>query len=127
MTVKLFHILNFSIFYTAARPQKMPFKTAYKLSQISNAVDTNMLFYQEKLKEIILEYGKLDEQGNPIFTEDKSSVQLREGADAECAAAISELQGLDVEVPDTKLTIDELGSLSLTLAETEAIIPFLQN
>lgn len=127
MTIKMFHILNFSIFYAAARTQKMPFKTAYKLSQISNAVNTNMLFYQEKLKEIILEYGKLDEEGNPIFTEDKSSIQLRDGADVACASAINELQSLEVDMPDTNLTIDELNCLSLTLAETEAIFPFLQN
>ena len=45
-------ILGFPNFYNVVKDQKMPIKTAYKLSRLAKSIETEIQFYQEKLREI---------------------------------------------------------------------------
>ena len=126
MQVKMQDILGYLTFYEAAKDQKIPLKTAYKLAQLSKAIEGEVGFYQEKLRAIIKEYGQLDEEGNPILTEEGTGVKLRAGVEEECYNAMNELQEIEVTLPDVKITADELENMQLTIIEMNYIIPFLK-
>ena len=117
-------IINFSVFYDVVKTQKVGIKTAYKLAQLSRAIETEMQFYREKLQSIILEYGQLDSNGLPISTEDGSGVKLRAGVEAQCFSAIEELQSIEVALPDIKFTFEEFENVELTVGEMNAAMPF---
>jgi hypothetical protein len=43
-----------------------------------------------------------------------------------CQQAIIELENLEIEIPDIRFSIDELGEISLSPEEFESILPFIQ-
>lgn len=120
-------ILGFPSFYNVVKDQKMPIKTAYKLSRLAKSIETEIQFYQEKLREIIQKHAILDEEGQPVFTEGKEAVKLIEGHETECYTEIQELQDLDVEIPDITFTLDEFANVELTLDEMNNFMPFIQD
>lgn len=126
MQIKMQNILNFSSFYNTVRSQKLSIKIAYKLAQLAKAIDTELQFYQEKLREIILEHGELDEHGNPIPTEDGMGIKVRPEAEKECFAAIYELQDIDVELPDIQFSIDDFD-VNLSVDEIQVLLPFIKD
>lgn len=124
MQLQMQEIINFSVFYDVVKTQKVGIKTAYKLAQLSRAIETEMQFYREKLQSIILEYGQLDSNGLPIPTDDGGGVKLRAGVEAKCFSAIEELQSIEVTLPDIKFTFEEFENVELTVEEMNAAMPF---
>ena len=126
MQLKMQDILNFSAFYETVKPQKLAMKTAYKLAQLAKAIDGELQFYREKLQAIIQEYGEMDENGQPVPTEDGNGIKLRPGTDAQCMAAMYELQMLDINLPDIKFHLEDFGDIELSMIEIAAVLPFIE-
>lgn len=127
MKKQIIQLLDFPTFYSTAKDSKLPLKTAYKISKLNKAVESEVQFYHDKLAEIIREYAKKDENDQFIFTPDGQSVVLREGSEQECHNKIKELQELEVTLPDVTFTLEEFDNVELSPSEVEAIIPFLQD
>lgn len=126
MQLKMQDILNFSAFYETVKSQKLSMKIAYRLAQLSKAIDGELQFYREKLQTIIQEYGEMDADGQPVSTEDGNGIKLRPGTDMQCMAAMHELQMLDVNLPDIKFHLEDFGDIELSMTEMAAILPFIE-
>ena len=126
MKLKMQEITNFTIFYEAVKDSKLPIKTAYKLTKLTKAIESELSFYREKLQAIIKQYAQLDENGNAIPTDDGSGVKLRPETEADCYAAIYELQDIEVELPDIKFTFDEFEGTQLTIAQINTAMNFFE-
>ena len=126
MQLKMQDILNFSVFYETVKSQKLSMKIAYRLAQLSKAIDEELQFYREKLQAIIQEYGEMDKEGKPVSTEDGNGIKLRPGTDMQCMAAMHELQMLDVTLPDIKFHLEDFGDIELSMTEMAAILPFIE-
>lgn len=124
--MKLIEIINFNAFYEAVKDKALSFKTSYKLAKIAKAVEVETEFYREKFREIILECAELDENGAPITTDDGEGIKLRPGTEGECAQKINELQTMEVEFPDIKLTLDEFDGIDLTIDQVKAALPLFE-
>ena len=125
--MKLNQLLNFSSFYNVVRTPKLPFKTAYKLSKLATAIETEIGFYREKMQEIANEYGQKDENGNLVFTPDGRDIMLIPETQFECRQKIAELEDLDVELPDIKFSVEEFADTTLSLDELPPILPFIED
>lgn len=126
MTLKMYQIIDFPVFFEKVKSQSLPFKTSYRLTLLANKVQEHTNFYQEKFRELILEYSQKDENGNPVPTEDGQGVKLMEDKTMEAQTKLIELQQLDVEIPDVKFSIEDFGNVELTIAEMNVIIPFIE-
>ena len=126
MQLKMQDILNFSSFYNSVKTQKTPMKTAYRLAQLAKAIETELQFYREKLQAIITEYGQMDENGQPIQTEDGNGIKLRPGLEQECITAMQELQELEITLPDIKFNIEDFGNIELSVEDMSVILPFVE-
>lgn len=126
MQLKMQDILNFSAFYETVKSQKLSMKIAYRLAQLAKAIDGELQFYREKLQTIIQEYGEMDEDGQPVPTEDGNGIKLRPGTDMQCMAAMHELQMLDVNLPDIKFHLEDFGDIELSMTEMAAVLPFIE-
>ncbi len=104
---------------------KMPTKTAYKFMKLLKAIEEEETFFNDKMKEIIFEYGKKDESGQPIFLEN-GNVEIIEGREVECNEKVRELENIEVEIPDTKFSIDELEVLELSPRDIYALDPVIE-
>ena len=124
--MKISNLTNFSSFLNVVRTPKLPFKTAYKLSKLSKAIEDEVAFYREKMQELIDEYGQKDEDGNLVFIDNGQGIALKPETQAECHAKIAELEALDVELPDIKFSVDEFADTTLSLEELQPILPFIE-
>lgn len=126
MTTKMSNIINFEIFYNEVKTTKLPLKTAFKLSNLTRAIESQIGFYREKFQEILKEYGEFDEEGNIKTINDGAGIKVKEGKEMECITKINELQSLDVELPDITFDIEEFGDIELTVEVFNIITPFLK-
>lgn len=125
MQIKMQNILNFTIFYEAVKSQKLSMKTAYRIAQLSKAIEHELEFYRTKLREIVEEHSEKDENGNPIPTAD-GGIKICPGHETECYTSMQELQELEVELPDIKFTIEEFEKVELEPDIVGAIFPFIE-
>ena len=126
MITKMSNIINFNVFYDEVRNAKIPLKLAFKLSNLTKAINEKTEFYREELQKILQEYGEFDENGNIIPTNDGRGVKVKPGTEMECMTKINELQSLEVELPDITFDIEEFGDIELTLDVFSIITPFLK-
>lgn len=102
----------------------MPAKTAYKISKLGASIKDDARFYSDKLTEIIDKYCKRDEDGNPIVSGNGYAIQ--EDKIDECEAAIKDLREVEASVPDTKIALSELDSVSISPDDIAAIYDFIE-
>lgn len=126
MKLKMQEITNFTTFYEAVKDSKLSVRTAYRLTKLTKAIENELGFYREKLQAIIKQYAQLDESGNAIPTDDGAGVKLRPETEADCYAAIYELQEIEVELPDIKFTFDEFEDTQLTIAQINTAMNFFE-
>ena len=126
MTTKITAITDFPSFFTKMKSQKLPFKTSYKLTLLAQEIQKHVDFYQEQFRNLIMEYSKKDEQGNPLPTKDGQGVLLAEETMSEAYAKLSELHDIDVELPDTKFSVDDFDKVELSPEEMLVIMPFIE-
>lgn len=125
MTLKMYQIIDFPAFFEKVKNQKMSFKTSYRLTLLTNKVQEHINYYQEQFHNLILEYSKKDENGNPVPTEDGQGVLLKEETMGEAYAKLDELRELDVELPDAKFSPEDFGDVELSPTEMMIVMPFI--
>ena len=126
MKLKMYEITEFSTFFTKVKTQSLPFKTSYRLTLLSQEIDKHVSFYQENFREVLRKYGKKDENGNLVPTEDGQGIKLIEETMQEAYAKLTELRELEVELPDVKFSIEEFEKVELSPSEMLVIMPFIE-
>lgn len=126
MTLKMYQLTDFPSLFEKMKSQKLPFKTSYRLTILANEIQKHLDFYQENFRNLLIEYSKKDENGNPVPTSDGQGVLLVEGTMNEAYAKLGELRDLDVDLPDYKFSPDMFGDIELTPVEMNAILPFIE-
>lgn len=126
MKLKMYEITEFSTFFEKVKTQSLPFKTSYHLTLLSQEIDKHVSFYQENFRNILQEYGKKDENGNLIPTEDGQGIKLIEETMQEAYNKLTELRELEVELPDVKFSIEGFEKVQLSPSEMLVIMPFIE-
>ena len=122
--MKLVDTLAFGDVYAEVKDQKMPMRIAYKFSRAAEQMAHEAEYYRDKLRELIDTYVVKDEEGKPQLVEDGEGMKIKAGMENECAAAINELQSIEVEVKPV-FDIEDLESLELTPVQTRILLPFI--
>lgn len=126
MKLKMQQIIEFQKFYNNVKSTKLPLKTAYKLNKLFIQVNEELSFYQQKFAEIVNNFGKRDENGELVYSSDKTSIEIEEARRDECLQKIEELQNLEVDISGIDFTIEELEGFNLTISEVECLMPFIK-
>ena len=126
MTIKMYQLVDFPVFFQKVKSQKLPFKTSYRLTLLATEVQKHIDFYQESFRNLLNEYGKKDENGNLMPTEDGQGVLLIEETMNEAYQKLAELRELDVELPDTKFSVDDFGDIEMSPEEMIIVMPFIE-
>lgn len=107
--------------------QRLPIKVSYKFIKFFSQLENEAKFFNTTLQQIIEEYGKKDEKGNFILTEDGQGVKIQDDKFNECMEKINELNNLEVNfsyTPEFKLS--ELDSLELEMRYINLLIPYIK-
>jgi hypothetical protein len=94
--------------------------------KLVRAAESEEAFYQKELQKLIEQYGKRNDDGSLVATED-GNILLLEDTLHECRQKVDELEALDVDAPNISFTLDELSCVSMTVREMGAISAFISD
>lgn len=122
--MKLYEVLSIQNFYNLIMNAKLPIKTTYKLTRLMRRVEEEVQFYQTEFAKIVDEYA-LKENGQLVYSEDRTSIKIIGGKEDECNAKIAELKNLEIDLSDFKFSIEEFDNLELSVSDMYGILPLI--
>lgn len=108
------------------KDEKIPIRTAYKFNKLIPILEEELKFYNTEFAKIINQYAQKDKNGNPILSEDKTSIQIIKDKIDECQQKIEELSSIEFEVKGVSFKIDELKNINLTILEMRSLMPLIE-
>lgn len=127
MTLKMYELTNFPTFYEKIRSEKLPFKTSYHLALLAQEIEKHINYYQEQFRNILMDCGKKDDNGNLIPSDDGQGIMLIGEKANEAYEKIAELRNLEVTLPDYTFSVEDFAKVELTLEEMAVIMPFIKD
>lgn len=92
--------------------------------KISSSVEKEMEILNQQISQIIDQYAERDTNGNPIIND--QGYKINPSQIQECADKITELNTIQVQLPDLYFSLDELAPLNLTLEELTLLDSFIK-
>ena len=126
MTLKMYQLTELTPIFDKMKSSKLPFKTAYRVTLFMQETEKHLNFYQESFRNLLNEYGKKDENGNVMPTEDGQGVLLVEETTQEAYQKLGELRELDVELSDYKFDLNAFGDIEISPQEMILLVPFIE-
>ena len=126
MTLKMYQLTELPSIFDKMKSSKLPFKTAYRVTLLMQETEKHLNFYQESFRNLLNEYGKKDENGHLMPTEDGQGVLLADETMNEAYQKLAELRNLDVELPSTKFDLDAFGDIEISPQEMILLVPFIE-
>ncbi len=115
--MKLAEVLRAKSVFDNHSRDPMDVRVSYKIFQLVSNINRNAVgFYRERIAGIAEKYGAKLENGNFKVTEDK-----RDGFFSE----MRDLENVDVEIPDIKFSLEELGAVKLSVSDIAALKDFI--
>ena len=129
MKYNLLDIISYNQFLLSPKLNELPLAIRYKFSLIIPLLAPHTQFYEKRQQEIAAKYGKKDEEGNFVKTEDGKGIIIEDKFIDDFEKAIKELNELTVEIDADKITcsLNDLEKANLSIAELSQISSFIHN
>lgn len=129
MKYNLLDIISYNQFLLSPKLNDLPLSARYKFSLIIPLLTPHTQFYEKRQQEIAAKYGKKDEEGNFVKTEDGKGIIIEDKFIDDFEKAIKELNELTVEIDADKITcsLNDLEKANLSIAELSQISSFIHN
>lgn len=129
MKYNLLDIISYNQFLLSPKLNDLPLAIRYKFSLIIPLLAPHTQFYEKRQQEIAAKYGKKDEEGNFVKTEDGKGIIIEDKFIDDFEKAIKELNELTVEIDADKITcsLNDLEKANLSIAELSQISSFIHN
>ena len=124
--MKMIDALNFLEAYSSIKNKPLKINIIYKLSKCLEECEEERDFYQEQLANILNKYAKKDENGNFIYTNEKTGILINESQQQVCEKELSELLTLDININEKYfIKITDIADLELDIETFNKIKPFI--
>ena len=124
--MKMIDALNFLEAYSSIKNKPLKINIIYKLSKCLEECEEERDFYQEQLANILNKYAKKDENGNFIYTNEKTGILINESQQEVCEKELSELLTLDININEKYfIKITDIADLELDIETFNKIKPFI--
>ena len=129
MKYNLLDIISYNQFLLSPKLNDLPLSARYKFSLIITLLTPHTQFYEKRQQEIAAKYGKKDEEGNFVKTEDGKGIIIEDKFIDDFEKAIKELNELTVEIDADKITcsLNDLEKANLSIAELSQISSCIHN
>ena len=124
--MKMYEVLELQNLYASISNIKLPLKTTYKFTRLMRRAEEEISFYQEKIREIVEEYG-VKENGKYNLTPDGQSIAIIPGKEVECNNKLTELRNLDVQIDNIKFSIEELEGIDISISELSCLMSLIED
>ena len=124
--MKMIYALNFLEAYSSIKNKPLKINIIYKLSKCLEECEKERDFYQQQLANILNKYAKKDENGNFIYTNEKTGILINESQQQVCEKELSELLTLDININEKYfIKITDIADLELDIETFNKIKPFI--
>ena len=124
--MKMIDALNFLEAYSSIKNKPLKINIIYKLSKCLEACEKERDFYQQQFTNILNKYAKKDENGNFIYTDEKTGILIDESQQKVCEKELSELLTLDININEKYfIKITDIADLELDMETFNKIKPFI--
>lgn len=124
--MKMIDALNFLEAYSSIKNKPFKINIIYKLSKCLEECEKERDFYQEQLGNILNKYAKKDENGNFIYTNEKTGILINESQQQVWEKELSELLTLDININEKYfIKITDIADLELDIETFNKIKPFI--
>lgn len=124
--MKMIDALNFLEAYSSIKNKPLKINIIYKLSKCLEECEKERDFYQQQLANILNKYAKKDENGNFIYTDEKTGILINESQQEVCEKELSELLTLDININEKYfIKITDIADLELDIETFNKIKPFI--
>lgn len=124
--MKLIDVINARrVIINKASVKGISFGTSFKFMKFMKATDDDQKFYEEKRNELIEKFATKDENGTPIYEDDRYS--FTDENFKEVNKQLVELSETEVEISESlKFTEQELDKMEFTIEEVSAIYDLIK-
>ena len=124
--MKLIDVINARrVIINKASVKGISFGTSFKFMKFMKATDDDQKFYEEKRNELIEKFATKDENGTPIYEDDRYS--FTDEKFKEVNKQLAELAETEVEISESlKFTEQELDKMEFTIEEVAAIYDLIK-
>lgn len=105
---------------------KLPIRVSYKFARLGTSLRMELEFYQDRMNQILSDYGQKDENGEYIKLPNQNGIQIQSSKFEECVKAIKELESIEIKFDGIQFGIEELENLDLTGEEVELLLPLIK-
>ena len=124
--MKMIDALNFLEAYSSIKNKSLKINIIYKLSKCFEVCEKERDFYQQQFTNILNKYAKKDENGNFVYTEEKTGILIDEPQQKVCEKELSELLALDINIDEKYfIKITDIANLELDIETFNKIKPFI--
>ena len=124
--MKMYEVLDLQVLYKSIANTKLPLKTTYKFTRLMKRAEEEIVFYQEKFREIVEECG-VKENGEYKLTPDGMSIEIIPGKEVDCNNKLAELRNLDVQIDGIKFSIEELEGIDVSISELSCLMSLIED
>lgn len=124
--MKMIDALNFLEAYSSIKNKPLKINIIYKLSKCLEECEKERDFYKQQLANILNKYAKKDENGNFIYTDEKTGILINESQQQMWEKELSELLTLDININEKYfIKITDIADLELDIETFNKIKPFI--
>ena len=124
--MKMIDALNFLEAYSSIKNKSLKINIIYKLSKCFEVCEKERDFYQQQFTNILNKYAKKDENGNFIYTDEKTGILIDESQQKVCEKELSELLASDINIDEKYfIKITDIANLELDIETFNKIKPFI--
>ena len=124
--MKMIDVLYFLEAYSSIKNKPLKINIIYKLSKCLEECEKERDFYQQQFTNILNKYAKKDENGNYIYTDEKTGILIDESQQKACEKELSELLTLDININEKYfIKIIDIADLELDIETFNKIKPFI--
>lgn len=116
MTITIAQIKNAEPVLTKLFNEKLPVKISFRINKIINSITKDLENFETFRMKLFEKYGEIQNDSTRMIKPEHQEAFLQE---------INSLLREEVELPDVKLGLEELGDIQITPAELSAFAPWL--
>lgn len=125
--MQLKDLVSFPEAYESLKKIEMPFELAYNFSRLNIQVQQDLIFYQEKVTEILNENCLRDDSGNPKMSENGEAVLIRPDCIESCNAALNDLGSIEAKSVTIRIPLKDFqGFGAITPEMLTKLVPFIE-
>lgn len=125
MIIKRYKLDSLEQIFNKLLSQTFAVQTQYKFLKLKKSIEEEIEIYRIQYASLLDQFCEKDEDGN-LITDGANGYKVDPKKMPEIEKAVTEIQEVEIQVPDIYFSLDELEDLGLTFYELNVLEPFIK-